>query len=259
MRSVRIYLPLLLLACCVRPAAAGHATRQHTLSAHVVVQTSTSPRPVLQRELNALQDSIWAWRAAHPDDPFSENLYASHTTGQAVEVELLRADSSIRADFRTRVHDSPRIRLRGFDPDHDPWPAAPEGTAAPDTVAAMHTHFALYPSETETVVLTLRNTGCKELFFGEEYTLSRFRHGRWETLPTAGIFNALLHGLQPGGDYRFEARLYPRIYPAAYGRYRITERVEAAGRHYLIGAEFIVAPCIPFPGFNATTTDTPVR
>lgn len=48
-------------------------------------------------------------------------------------------------------------------------------------------------------------------------------------------------------------------YPAAYDRYRIAKRVKASGRHYLLSAEFIVAPDIPFPRFGATTTDTPTR
>lgn len=48
-------------------------------------------------------------------------------------------------------------------------------------------------------------------------------------------------------------------YPVAYDRYRITKRVKASGRHYLLTAEFIVAPYVPFPRFSATTTDTPVR
>ena len=38
----------------------------------------------------------------------------------------------MKARFRRYVHDSPLIRLEGFDPDTMPYPSAPEGTPPPD-------------------------------------------------------------------------------------------------------------------------------
>ena len=37
---------------------------------------------------------------------------------------LLRADSAMKARFRRYVHDSPLIRLEGFDPDTTPYPVS---------------------------------------------------------------------------------------------------------------------------------------
>lgn len=52
-------------------------------------------------------------------------------TAGIVRVHLLRADSAMKARFRRYVHDSPLIRLEGFDPDTTPYPPAPEGTPPP--------------------------------------------------------------------------------------------------------------------------------
>ena len=214
--------------------------------------SAAAQRHPAERELRALQDSVWHWRASHPGDPLSDNIRASGQTENAVEVHLMRADSAVRSDFRRRLHDSPLIRLCGFDPDTTPYPAAPEGEVPPAGTASMQAEYAFYAPGTEQVALTIRNAGDRELLFGEEYTLCRFQNDRWEILPAGGIWHSLLHGLRPGGEYRFPARLEPRIYPAVYARYRICKRAYAENprRDWLLTAEFTLTPFVPFTRFN---------
>lgn len=168
-----------------------------------------------------------------------------------VEVHLMRADSAFRADFRRRVHDSPLLRLEGFDPDRDPWPDAPAGTAAPASVATLRTEYARYPDGTACVRATVRNAGAQTLRFGEDCTLCLERDGRWKRLPTANEWKSLLHELQRGRTHSFSVPLHPALYPVRYGRYRICKEVEADGRRYLLSAEFTVTPFAPRTRFDS--------
>ena len=192
-------------------------------------------------ELRALQDSVVRWLAAHPDDLLAE-------ANGCVEVQLLRADSAMKARFRRCVHDSRRIRLAGFDPCTVPYPSAPEGGTAPAALFSMHAEYALYPCDADTVRLTIRNTGRQRLCFGTD-------HGdRWERLPDGGMRHSLLICLEPengAAEHRFTARLHPRLFPVAFGRYRICKPVytELPRRDYLLTAEFTVMPFVPFTRF----------
>ena len=85
--------------------------------------------------LSALQDSIWQWAADNKaTDPVANAIYASavNEPDGVIDVHMIRADTAMKARFRRRVHDSPLIRLHGFDPDTTPYPPAPEGAAPPD-------------------------------------------------------------------------------------------------------------------------------
>lgn len=222
------------------------------------------------RELQALQDSVWHWLAANRDaDPLAEAVYASGTddSGGYVDIYLMRADSAMKNRFRRCIHDSPLIRLHGFDPDTTPYPPAPEGTAPPNGLT-MEAEYALYPTGTGRVQLTIRYRGDQAVYFGTDYTVCRFRHGRWEALPIVNIRNSLLisigrsgfpppdstpRGIPPGGyTYDFTARIAPRVFPAAYARYRICKRVylENPRRDYLLTADFTVTPFVPFTRFT---------
>lgn len=226
-----------------------------------------SPRPVPRpsaRVLRQTADDITRWCRANPEDSLADNLCSWWTdeTRGCVEVQLLRADSAARSDFRRRVSDSPLIRLGGFDPDTTPYPPAPAGDTPPEGLT-MRAEQAFYPSGTERVRLTIRYRGGGTIFFGTEYTVSRFQHGRWEVLPVCGAWNSLLirlgrpdppaPGLQgpvppEGWTHKFTAWLAPRVFPARYGRYRVSKRVRAEHprREYLLETEFTVTPFIPF-------------
>ena len=177
-------------------------------------------------ELRALQDSVVQWLAAHPDDLLAEaftTAWSDEADGR-VEVHLLRADSAMKARFRRCVHDSRRIRLAGFDPGAD------------------------------TVRLTIRNAGRQRLCFGTDYAVCRLHGDRWERLPDGGMWHSLLICLEPengAAEHRFTARLHPRLFPAAFGRYRICKPVytEHPRRDYLLTAEFTVMPFVPFTRF----------
>lgn len=216
--------------------------------------------------LRAVQDSVWRWRRAHADDPLAQNILWSCQLDRVVEVQLLRADSVARSDFRLRVHDSPSIRLCGFDPDTASYPPAPEGEAPPGELS-LETQYAFYPTGTDTLRLTLRSRSCEPVFFGEDYTVCRFQHGRWEALPIPS-WKSVLYGLGPdpfspsagprlpapagGYTHTFTAWLAAAVFPTEYGRYRICKQVfrEHPRRDYLLTTEFTVTPFVPFTRFT---------
>ena len=177
-------------------------------------------------ELRALQDSVVRWLAAHPDDLLAEAFTTawSDEADGCVEVHLLRADS------------------------------APEGGTAPAALFSMHAEYALYPCDADTVRLTIRNAGRQRLCFGTDYAVCRLHGDRWERLPDGGMWHSLLICLEPengAAEHRFTARLHPRLFPAAFGRYRICKPVytEHPRRDYLLTAEFTVMPFVPFTRF----------
>ena len=218
--------------------------------------------------LSALQDSIWQWAADNKaTDPVANAIYASavNEPDGVIDVHMIRADTAMKARFRRRVHDSPLIRLHGFDPDTTPYPPAPEGAAPPDGLP-MEAKYAFYPACTEHIRLTIRHKGDSTVYFGSDYTVCRFQHGRWETLPVVNAWNSLLTGIGPNNlsrtevphpapaaeyTYGFTARLAPRVYPARYARYRICKQVykTCPYRPYLLTAEFTVTPFVPFTRF----------
>lgn len=219
-------------------------------------------------ELRALSDSLARWCRENRGDTLAQNLDSWWTDDAAgvVEVWLLRADSAMKERFRRRIHRSPRIRLGGFDPATTPFPPAPEGAAPPDglTMRAAHAH---YLPGTEQVRLTIRYRGREPLFFGTEYTLSRFRDGRWEVLPVRHAWEALLYAIghpepAPSGGPRpvpaegyahtFTAWLAPHIFPPECGRYRVSKRVwtEHPHREYLLTTEFTLLPWIGWTRFD---------
>lgn len=196
----------------------------------------------------------------------AEAVYASEVDDAqgVVVVHLIRADSAMRARFRRYVHDSPQIRLEGFDPDTTPYPPAPEGTPPPDSLT-MRAQYAFYPADTDRIRLTIRYQGDSTVYFGTEYTVCRLQSDRWETLPVANAWNSLLMGIgrpefpapvdaSQADDftYDFTARLASCVYPAAYARYRICKKVymENPRRDYLLTADFTLTPFVPFTRFS---------
>lgn len=118
----------------------------------------------------------------------------------------------------------------------------------------MHAEYALYPCDADTVRLTIRNTGRQRLCFGTDYAVCRLHGDRWERLPDGGMRHSLLICLEPengAAEHRFTARLHPRLFPVAFGRYRICKPVytEHPRRDYLLTAEFTVMPFVPFTRF----------
>ncbi|MFQ7502509.1 MAG: hypothetical protein ACLRMJ_03995 [Alistipes finegoldii] len=181
--------------------------------------TATAQRRPTARELGELQDSVWrrldillttdrgfaactperetfdgsATPPAHPQPGNSKHrrrrpVVRDRRNRRIVRVHLLRADTAMKARFRRRVHDSPLIRLHGFDPDTTPYPPAPEGAAPPDGLT-MEAKYAFYPACTEHIRLTIRHKGDSTVYFGSDYTVCRFQHGRWETLPGADAWD----------------------------------------------------------------------
>lgn len=149
--------------------------------------------------LSALQDSIWQWAADNKAaDPVANAIYASavNEPDGVVDVHMIRADTAMKARFRRCVHNSPLIRFHGFDPDTTPYPPAPEGAAPPDGLT-MEAEYAFYPAGTEHIRLTIRHKGDSTVYFGSDYTVCRFQHGRWETLPVVNAWKSLLVGIGP--------------------------------------------------------------
>lgn len=238
------------------------------LGGEAVAQPRTAARKTPALVLRETADSIRRWHEANRDDTLAQNL-ASWWTDERngyVEVQLLRADSAAKAAFRRRVSDNPLIRLSGFDPDTTPWSPAPRGPEPPAnlTMAAAH---AFYPPGTEHVQLTIRYRGGEAVRFGTEYTLSRWQNGRWEVLPVNYAWNSLLIVLgrpdppapgspQPapteGYTHDFTVWLAPKIFPAPYGRYRVSKAVytEHPRRDWLLTTEFTVTPFLPFTPFR---------
>lgn len=249
--------------------------------------TATAQHRPTARALSELQDSVWRrLDAMRTTDPVSAAVYVSaidesegiadavrasgtDETAGIVRVHLIRADSAMKARFRRYVHDSPLIRLEGFDPDTTPCPPAPEGTPPPDGLD-MSAEYAFYPANTDCVRLTIRYSGDSTVYFGTDYTVCRFQNGRWETLPAVSAWHSLLIGIGrpefpvPGGapqadpyTYGFPARLAPRVYPSVYARYRICKNVymENPRRDYLLSADFTLTPFVPFTRFSEQEGD----
>lgn len=235
-----------------------------TLGGTAAAQPRPAARKTMELFLRETSDSITRWCRANPGDPVAQNLSSWWTddVNSRVEVRLLRADTAARSAFRRRVHDCPLIRLGGFDPDTMPWQEAPRGAAPPDCLTMTAAH-AFYPPGTENVTLTIRYRGDEAVWFGSDYTLSRFQHGRWEIIPVCEVWNALLTGLgrpdpPPPGTQRpappegythdFEVWLAPKLFPAPYGRYRVSKAVyaEHPRRDWLLSTEFTISPFVPF-------------
>ena len=177
--------------------------------------------------LSALQDSIWQWAADNKAaDPVANAIYASAVNEPDGVIDV----HMIRAD------------------------------------TAMKARFRRCVHGTEHIRLTIRHKGDSTVYFGSDYTVCRFQHGRWETLPVVNAWNSLLVGIGPNNPsrtelphpapaaeytYGFTARLAPRVYPARYARYRICKQVykTCPYRPYLLTAEFTVTPFVPFTRF----------
>ena len=218
--------------------------------------------------LSALQDSIWQWAADNKaTDPVTNAIYASavNEPDGVIDVHMIRADTAMKARFRRCVHDSPLIRLHGFDPDTTPYPPAPEGAAPPDGLT-MEAEYAFYPACTEHIRLTIRHKGRFDGIFRERLhrlplpartvgnaarrqcvELTADRHRAKQPVPhrsTASGTGRRIH-------LRVHSPARTRVYPARYARYRICKQVykTCPYRSYLLTAEFTVTPFVPFTRF----------
>lgn len=86
----------------------------------------------------------------------------------------------------------------------------------------MEAKYAFYPAGTEHIRLTIRHKGDSTVYFGSDYTVCRFQHGRWETLPVVNAWNSLLTGIGPNNLSRTEV---PHPAPAAEYTYGFTARL----------------------------------
>ena len=73
----------------------------------------------------------------------------------------------------------------------------------------MDAEYAFYPAGTEHIRLMIRHKGDSTVYFGSDYTVCRFQHGRWETLPVVNAWNSLLVGIGPNNPSRTEV---PDVY-----------------------------------------------
>lgn len=84
---------------------------------------------------------------------------------------------------------------------------------------------------------------------------ARFRRcmhdGRWNGCPTAACDLSRTGEENGAAEHRFTARLHPRLFPVAFGRYRICKPVctEHLRRDHLLTDEFAVMPFVPFTRF----------
>ena len=181
--------------------------------------------------------------------PFALTLFA-----------VLAAVSPCKADGELRALQDSVVRWLAAHPDDllaeaftTAWSDEADGCVEVH-LFSMHAEYALYPCDADTVRLTIRNAGRQRLCFGTDYAVCRLHGDRWERLPDGGMWHSLLICLEPengAAEHRFTARLHPRLFPAAFGRYRICKPVytEHPRRDYLLTAEFTVIPFVPFTRF----------
>lgn len=168
----------------------------------------------------------------------SQNLYASYMRGDSIFVDLINNSIHFQKLFRKEILNYSAISYGAV---RTPSPFTQKAYA--DTLQiSMKTERPIYPIGTESVnvILTNRNLSQQSLFFGEYCFVARKQGEQWIPLHDNSLVNSVGILLEPDGDYRFKARLYPLFNDNTSGQYRVYKEVEFDGakEKWYMAAEF---------------------
>jgi hypothetical protein len=168
----------------------------------------------------------------------SQNLYASYMRGDSIFVDLINNSIHFQKLFRKEILNYSAISYGAI---RTPSPFTQKAYA--DTLQiSMKTEKPIYPIGTESVnvILTNRNLSQQSLFFGEYCFVARKQGEQWIPLHDNSLVNSVGILLEPDGDYRFKARLYPLFNDNTSGQYRVYKEVEFDGakEKWYMAAEF---------------------
>ena len=168
----------------------------------------------------------------------SQNLYASYMRGDSIFVDLINNSIHFQELFRKEILNYSAISYGAV---RTPSPFIQKAYA--DTLQiSMKTEKPIYPIGTESVnvILTNRNLSQQSLFFGEYCFVARKQGEQWIPLHDNSLVNSVGILLEPDGDYRFKARLYPLFNDNTSGQYRVYKEVEFDGakEKWYMAAEF---------------------
>lgn len=168
----------------------------------------------------------------------SQNLYASYMRGDSIFVDLINNSIHFQKLFRKEILNYSAISYGAV---RTPSPFTQKAYA--DTLQiSMKTEKPIYPVGTESVnvILTNRNLSQQSLFFGEYCFVARKQGEQWIPLHDNSLVNSVGILLEPDGDYRFKARLYPLFNDNTSGQYRVYKEVEFDGakEKWYMAAEF---------------------
>ena len=168
----------------------------------------------------------------------SQNLYVSYMRDDSIFVDLINNSIHFQKLFRKEILNYSAINYGAV---RTPSPFTQKAYA--DTLQiSMKTEKPIYPIGTESVnvILTNRNLSQQSLFFGEYCFVARKQGEQWIPLHDNSLVNSVGILLEPDGDYRFKARLYPLFNDNTSGQYRVYKEVEFDGakEKWYMAAEF---------------------
>ncbi|WP_061434608.1 immunoglobulin-like domain-containing protein [Bacteroides intestinalis] len=168
----------------------------------------------------------------------SQNLYVSYMRSDSIFVDLINNSIHFQKLFRKEILNYSAINYGAV---REPSPFTQK--AYTDTLqVSMKTEKPVYPIGTESVnvILTNKNLGQQNLFFGEYYFVARKQGTQWIPLYHNRLVNDVGILLKPHGDYQFKAQLYPLFNDNTSGQYRVYKEVEFDGtnRKWYMAAEF---------------------
>lgn len=168
----------------------------------------------------------------------SQNIYGSGMRGDSIFVDLINNSIHFQKLFRKEMLNYSAINYGAV---RTPFPFTQK--AYTDTLQiSMKTEKPVYPIGTESVnvILTNKNLGQQNLFFGEYCFVARKQGEQWILLNDINIVNAVGFLLKPNSDYQFKAQLYPLFNDNTSGQYRVYKEVEFDGtnRKWYMAAEF---------------------
>lgn len=168
----------------------------------------------------------------------SQNIYGSYMRGDSIFVDLINNSIRFQKLFRREMLNYSAINYGAV---RTPSPFTQK--AYTDTLQiSMKTEKPIYPIGTESVnvILTNRNLNRQNLFFGEYCFVARKQGEQWIPLHDNSLVNSVGILLEPGGDYRFKAKLYPLFNENTSGQYRVYKEVKFDGtnKKWYMAAEF---------------------
>lgn len=185
------------------------------------------------KRLRRQMDAAWNGKTVS-----SQNIYGSYMRGDSIFVDLINNSIHFQELFRKEMLNYSAINYGAV---REPSPVTQR--AYTDTLQiSMKTEKPIYPIGTESVnvILTNRNLSQQSLFFGEYCFVARKQGEQWIPLHDNSLVNSVGILLEPDGDYRFKARLYPLFNDNASGQYRVYKEVEFDGakEKWYMAAEF---------------------
>ena len=185
------------------------------------------------KRLRKQMDAAWNGKTIS-----SQNIYGSGMRGDSIFVDLINNSIHFQKLFRKEMLNYSAINYGAV---RTPFPFTQK--AYTDTLQiSMKTEKPVYPIGTESVnvILTNKNLGQQNLFFGEYCFVARKQGEQWILLNDINIVNAVGFLLKPNSDYQFKAQLYPLFNDNTSGQYRVYKEVEFDGtnRKWYMAAEF---------------------